>query len=440
MYTVALYTLGCKVSQYETEAVAESFSDSGFTVCEFDSVADVYVINTCTVTEESDRKSRQFIRRAIRKNPEAKIIVMGCYSERDAESVAKIPGVGAVIGTDGKLRAVSLAKGLLSGEITPPHISLLPLSESGFEPMSVRSAPRTRAYVKIEDGCDSKCTYCAIKEARGRVRSKPKEDVIREVEALSESGICEIVLTGIEVAAYGKDFSDSYGLCDLLCELDRRKSCKRIRLGSLAPELIGERFANTVSSLSILVPHFHVSLQSGSDSVLANMKRRYNSTRALENIERLKRLIPDAEFTADIMVGFPAESEENFEETIAFVKKAGLLDAHVFTFSRRVGTPAYDMSGQIPENVKRDRTRRMITAKNEVRERTIDKIVRSERLLPSIFESFDGRNYIAHSDTFAEVRCPAKRDVRGELLYVRPISHKDGVIYGEIVENIIKCK
>lgn len=440
MYTVALYTLGCKVSQYETEAVAEAFADSGFTVCDFDSVADVYVINTCTVTEESDRKSRQFIRRAIRRNPEAKVIVMGCYSERAAESIAAISGVGAVIGTDGKLRAVPLAKGLLSGEIKPGHISLLPLSAGGFERMSIRRAPRTRAYVKIEDGCDSKCTYCAIKEARGRVRSKPREDVISEVEALSRNGICEVVLTGIEVAAYGKDFEDGYGLCDLLFELDRRESCERIRLGSLAPELIGENFANTVSKLSILVPHFHVSLQSGSDSVLSRMKRRYNRGRALENIERLKRLIPNACFTADIMVGFPGESEEDFLQTADFVRRAALLDAHVFTFSRRVGTEAYDMPGQIPEQLKRYRTRRMIEIKNEIRDKTLCEIVSGGRLLPSVFESFDGEYYVAHSDTFAEVRCPSKMDITGKLLYVKPLSHKDGVIYGEIVENDAKCK
>ena len=208
----------------------------------------------------------------------------------------------------------------------------------------------------------------------------------------------------------------------------------------MAPELIGESFANAVSGLSILVPHFHVSLQSGSDSVLAAMKRRYNSARALENIKRLKGLIPDAEFTADIMVGFPTESEEDFEQTKAFVKNAELLDAHVFTFSRRKGTLAYYMDGQIPEDVKRDRTRRMIAAKNEVRDRTLDKIVGSKRLLPSIFESFDGEMYVAHTDTFAEVRCRSKKDVRGELLYVKPLYHKDGVIYGEIADDSIKCK
>ena len=435
MYTVALYTLGCKVSQYETEAVAESFADCGFAVCDFDSVADVYVINTCTVTDESDRKSRQVIRRAIRRNPDAAVIVMGCYSERDADSIAKIPGVGAVIGTDGKMKAVDIALSLLNSSITPPYIARLPLGGCGFEKMTVKRAPRTRAYVKIEDGCDSKCTYCAIKEARGRVRSKLPEDVIAEVETLAASGVKEIVLTGIEVAAYGKDIGTEFGLCELLAELDRRHSCERIRLGSLAPELIGEDFAVTAGRLSILVPHFHVSIQSGSDRILALMKRRYNSKRAIDNIDRLRALVPNAEFTADIMVGFPTESEEDFRMSLDFIKRAGLLNAHVFTFSRRAGTEAYDMPGQVPETVKKDRTRRMIAYKNEVRDSVLSEIVECKRMLPSVFESAVGDMYVAHSDTFVEVRCKSSRDVRGELLPVRPMSHSDGVIYGEIIEN-----
>ena len=436
MHTVGLYTLGCKVSQYETEAVAEAFSEAGFALCGFDEVCDVYVINTCTVTEESDRKSRQYIRRAIRKNPRAKVIVMGCYSELAAEKIAKISGVGAVIGTNGKLSAVELARGLMTGELQAPHIAVQPLSGADFERMTVKCAPRTRAYVKVEDGCNSKCTYCAIKEARGRVRSKPIDDVIAEVEALAESGVSEVVLTGIEVGAYGEDFGERHGLSKLLSRLDERKSCHRIRLGSLAPELIGEHFADTVSRLSILVPHFHVSMQSGSDKILAAMKRRYNSQTALNNITRLRTLIKDAEFTADIMVGFPGEEEEDFLKSMEFVSEAKLLDAHVFTFSKRLGTPASDMAGQIDEGVKRERTRRMIAHKNEARDGALDRIVNSGRLLPSVFESFSNGVYSGHTDTFAEVRCESETDIEGELLLVRPRTHKDGVIYGDIVKNI----
>lgn len=432
MYTVGLYTLGCKVSQYETEAVAEAFAEYGFRILNFDLVCDVYVINTCTVTEESDRKSRQIIRRAVRKNPAAKIIVMGCYSERSAEAIAEIFGVGAIIGTDGKLLAPKLALDLISGEIAAPFIAKQPLECAKFEKMTVRHAPRTRAYVKIEDGCDSKCTYCAIKEARGAVRSKAAAEVVSEVEELSAGGTAEIVLTGIEVAAYGKDFTEKYGLSELLCELDERGSCQRIRLGSLAPELIGEKFALAASKLKILVPHFHVSVQSGSNKVLAAMKRRYTKERALENIERLRSLIPEATFTADIMVGFPGEDEKDFEESLDFVKRARLLDAHVFAFSRRSGTEAYDMKNQVPEAVKRQRSKRMIDEKNAVRDSVLSDIVKAGRLLPSVLESRAGEYFIAHSDTFVELRVKCAGEIPGQVVYVKPHYHKDGVIYGEI--------
>ena len=264
MYSVGLYTLGCKVSQYETEAVGEAFSERGFEVRPFAEPCDVYVINTCTVTRESDRKSRQFIRRAVKANPSAVVIVIGCYSQRAPEEVASVEGVSAVIGTEFKMTAPDVAERMLSereaGIIPEKYILTTDVTKATFEPMTVKRAPRTRAYVKIEDGCESKCTYCAISGARGRVRSKPAEDVIREVEALYESGTKEIVLTGIETGSYGRDFDEKYGLADLICELDARKSCERLRLGSLAPELINKSFVTRVKNSTILCPHFHLSL------------------------------------------------------------------------------------------------------------------------------------------------------------------------------------
>lgn len=434
MYTVGLYTLGCKVAQYETDAVREAFLARGFEARDFSEECDVYVINTCTVTEDADRKSRQFIRRAIRKNPKAHVIAMGCYTERSADEVLGIPGVSAVIGTHAKLSAVPVAEGLIAGTIAPPYNARVSLSGAPFEKMSVKRAKRTRAYVKIEDGCNSKCSYCAIKEARGAIRSKPSAEVIREVEEISASGTLEVVLTGIETAAYGIDFPEKYTLCDLLSQLERRGSCKRVRLGSLAPELIGEEFAKAVSGLKILVPHFHVSLQSGSDSVLRAMRRRYTRTTALANIKRLKKLIPEATFTADMMVGFPGESEEDFLETVSFVREAGLLDVHVFTFSAREGTAAYDMKG-LPKAIKHERTRRLIVAKNEVRDGVLSEIVSRGVPLSSIFETERDGIYTAHSDTFIEVRATSDTDISGELHLVKPISHADGIIYGEILKN-----
>ena len=227
MKKVGLYTLGCKVSLYETEAIAESFAEAGFEVCSFEDVCDVYVINTCTVTAESDAKSRKYIRRTIRKNPDAVVIVIGCYSQRAPEEVAKIEGVSAVLGTADKMRCVEIAQNLILNSEFRVSNFVTSLDDTPFESMCVKNAPRTRAYVKIEDGCECKCTYCAISAARGPVRSKRPEDVISEIEGLYKKGTLEVVLTGIETGSYGADFEEKYDLADLLCELDRRGSCQR---------------------------------------------------------------------------------------------------------------------------------------------------------------------------------------------------------------------
>ena len=432
-YTVGLYTLGCKVSLYETEAVGEEFSRRGFTVLPFDSECDVYVINTCTVTAESDAKSRKYIRRAVRRNPAAVVAVIGCYSQRSAEEVAAIPGVSIVLGTEDKLSVVDRAIALLeSGGSPVPSVSVGSLESALFEPMCVERAPRTRAYVKIEDGCECRCSYCAISDARGPVRSKPKEDVIREVEGLSASGTKEIVLTGIETGSYGSDFNFEYGLADLLCELDRRGSAERIRLGSMAPELVGEKFISRVGGLRILTPHFHISMQSGSDSVLRAMRRRYSSATAIANMERIRKYIPQVNFTADLMVGFPGESEEDFLATVDFVRQTQLLDAHVFAYSKRRGTPAALFENQIAEEVKRERSARLIAEVTLVSDGVLDRIVSAKKPLSCIFESRKGGLYTAHSDGYVEVVAESDEDIRGELKMVVPISHKNGIVYGKI--------
>ncbi len=440
MRKVGLYTLGCKVSLYETEAVGEAFERAGFEVAPFDSVCDVYVINTCTVTAESDAKSRKYIRRAIRKNPDAVVIAIGCYAQRAPDEVMKIEGVSAVIGTENKLSAVDIALKILaeretSGEennkITPT-VSVSELDFATFEPMCIESAPRTRAYVKIEDGCECKCTYCAISGARGPVRSKRPEDVIREVEGLYKNGTREIVLTGIETGSYGADFPEKYDLADLLCELDARGSCERVRLGSMAPELLSERFIGRVAPLKILTPHFHVSMQSGADSVLHRMKRRYSRKMALDNIKRIKELMPRVMLTADLMVGFPGESEEDFLDTMRFVSEAGLLDAHVFAYSRRDGTPAADYPDQIPEQVKHERSARLISECVRVRDEVLTRVVLRQEPLGVIFESKKGAYLYGHSDSYIEV-CAEGNGKCGELSLVKPERHENGVIYGRII-------
>ena len=464
MRKVGLYTLGCKVSLYETEAVAESFEAAGYEVCAFDDVCDVYVINTCTVTAESDAKSRKYIRRAIRKNPDAVVIVIGCYSQRAPEEVAAIDGVGAVLGTQDKMKCVEIAvsrqkqsmtvfgvanaqkQGAIGAECTEAssatmfqeleqnaELYVTPLDGAKFEPMCVKKAPRTRAYVKIEDGCECRCSYCAISAARGPVRSKRPDQVIAEVEGLYKDGTLEIVLTGIETGSYGADFEEKYDLADLICELDRRGSCERIRLGSMAPELLTPKFVEKIANTKIMVPHFHISMQSGSDNVLRGMRRRYNRSMALKNIQRIRDFMPNVMLTADLMVGFPGESEEDFLDTMRFVSEAELLDAHVFAYSKRDGTPAAEFEGQIPENVKKERSQRLICECARVRDRILDRVVSLGEPLSCILESEKSGVYTAHSDSYIEIRVKAEKGLSGSMVSVKPISHENGVIIGEIL-------
>ena len=498
---VGLYTLGCKVSSYETEAVAEEFERAGFEIAPFEDVCDVYVINTCTVTAESDAKSRKYIRRAIRKNSEGIVIVIGCYSQRAPSEVAAISGVSAVIGTADKLSAVKIAQKLLGegddvGAASTPEngpkgtscgseisggegtgkkscgseisggecagkkscgsvisggecadkqtgspkkrggcrvVNVGVLAGAKFEDMKISRAPRTRGYVKIEDGCDCKCTYCAISAARGPVRSKQPSDVLSEVKALYAGDTKEIVLTGIETGSYGRDLGCGVTLASLIEMLDREGACERIRLGSMAPELIGRDFIEQVAKTRIMVPHFHVSMQSGSNNVLKRMKRRYTRERALENIKRIKKYIPGCTFTADLMVGFPGESEEDFLDTVRFVKEAGLLDAHVFAYSKREGTEAAGMDDQIADEVKKERSARLIAAKNRMRDEVLSEIVELGKPLSTILESRVGGEFSGHSDSYVEVRVKCHGGVSGECVLVKPLYHKGGVIHGEII-------
>ncbi len=431
MMRVGFCTLGCKVSQYETEAIADAFRGRGYTVCDFSSACDVYVINTCTVTAEADRKSRQMIRRAIAKNPRAVVLVCGCYSQRSPESVAAIEGVSGVIGSSGKLGLVDMAEQIMQHGGQLIHVT--DVDSEPFEPMCITGGSRTRVYVKIEDGCESKCTYCAIPSARGRVRSKPWDDVIREVEALAESGVYEVVLTGIETGPWGRDLPGKPTLGELIAELDRRGKVGRIRLGSLAPELVGADFVESVRGASVLAPHFHISIQSGSDRVLAAMKRRYTRARALEVIARIKKNIPRATFTTDIMVGFPGESEEDFLESMSFVREAGLLDAHVFQYSKREGTLAATYPDQVSEDVKHSRSERLIAEVARIRAEVLDGILELGEPMEAVIEQNRTGMWYGHTDTFVEVAVKSDADLRGKVQKVLPVTRKDGVLICEIV-------
>ena len=430
-FTAGIYTLGCKVNQYESEAIAEALEREGVTILPPTKVCDAYIINTCTVTAESDRKARQFIRRAIAKNPNAFIVVTGCLAQTSPEQVAAIEGVNAVIGNSNKLEAARLISDFFkSGKASDTPIILVDnIADAGFEQMAITKFDRTRAYVKIEDGCENRCTYCIIPNARGKVRSKPAAELMREVETLVRGGCREIVLTGIETASYGKDLG-GVDLGDILCRVDRIDGIGRVRLGSLDPSLIKPRFVERIASLSCLAPHFHLSLQSGSDRVLALMKRKYNSRMAMEAIELLRANIPNVKFTTDVIVGFPGETEEDFLRTCDFVRKAEFLTVHIFPYSKRAGTPAAEMKEQISTEEKSRRLHALesICAENTKRILEREILERDEREV--LFETFkDGYAY-GHTDDFLEICVKSERDMRGEMAKVELISSDGKQIFG----------
>ncbi|MBE6571898.1 MAG: tRNA (N(6)-L-threonylcarbamoyladenosine(37)-C(2))-methylthiotransferase MtaB [Ruminococcaceae bacterium] len=369
---VSLCTLGCKVNQYESQAIAEDFERLGFSLSSFDEKCDVYVINTCTVTGESDKKSRQMIRRA-RKigGDDAIVIAIGCFTQAQKDDIAKITELDAAFGNADKSRVAQFACDALKRQGKTDFCNnICDISEiCEYDQMSITHSERTRAFVKIVDGCENKCTYCIIPSVRGRIRSRAPGDVIKELSVLADAGYKEVVLTGIETAAYGKDLCGC-SLAQLLIAADKVKGIERIRLGSLEPTVIKDELVCALASMKHAVPHFHLSLQSGSDSVLRGMKRKYNTKQFFDVLTKLKQHIPDVTFTTDIIVGFPGESEEDFLETCDFVKKCAFLYVHIFPYSKRKGTPAADFPDQLTETVKKERAAKlkevMLDTRNEV--------------------------------------------------------------------------
>lgn len=425
--TFAVYTLGCKVSQYESEAILEEAVRRGFTpVTEG---ADIAVINTCTVTAEGDRKCRQLIRRLVRQSPETKIMVCGCYSQVSPESVSAIDGVAYVCGTQNKLRTVERALELLDGKAIP-KIEVAPLAGADFESMRILHAPRTRAYIKIEDGCDNRCAYCKIPDARGHVRSKKIADVVAEARALTDAGVREVVLTGIETASFGADTGES--LCDLLDAVNGIDGIERIRLGSLEPTLMRPAFLDRIAKVGKLTPHFHLSMQSGSSRTLAAMRRKYNAETAWRNIENTRAALPGVQFTTDFIVGFPGETDEDFAETMEFARRVGFLATHVFKYSKRAGTPAAKMPDQIPEEIKHARSQALIALSAESTAHCLAEILAAHPTETVLFEQKIGGLWSGHTAAFAEVRAASDADLHGELRKVRLDKIEDGYIRADL--------
>ncbi len=434
---IGIITLGCKVNQYESEAFAEALVERGFEICDTSTPCDAYIVNTCTVTAEADRKSRQMIRRAERLNPGAPIVVTGCTAEYSSKELSEIGGVIAVCGNSKKLECVEILDGYFKKiDRVYPLISVPDIDSAEFEKMHLTGFPRTRVYIKIEDGCENHCAYCAIPGARGKVRSKLPEDVINEVKGFIAAGCREIVLTGIETASYGRDL-DGVTLGGLLREVDAIACNCKIRLGSLDPSLFKQRFVDEIKDLPSLAPHFHISLQSGCSKVLALMRRKYNADGARAAMARIREVMPNVMFTTDIIVGFPGETEEDFLETVEFVKEARFLSAHIFPYSEREGTEAATMSVKVPMDVRRARAAKLIEVQNEVRDNLLDEVIVKTPYINVLFETFSKGRVMGHTESFLEVCADSDVDLHGRIIRVNLTHHENGICYGKICEDII---
>lgn len=410
---VHIETLGCRVNQYESAAVAAELEKAGFLVVDDGAPSDLYVVNTCAVTAESERKSRQIVRRATSENPRAGVIVMGCYSQLKAEEAASLLGVIGVLGNRNKKKAAEIAKAFFAGNFSPvcetPDVETAPL-----EPMSITHTENARAFVKIEDGCDNKCAYCIIKTARGNVVSRLICEVCAEVRALVAAGYREMVLTGIETASYGKDTGET--LVGLIAAVAGIDGVERIRLGSLEPSVLTPELVDFLASEPKFMPSLHLSLQSGSSTVLARMRRRYNAEQARARIAYLKEKMPAVTLTCDLIVGFPGETEEEFLETCELARFAGFLHMHVFPFSAREGTEAAEMPGQIAKNVKTERAARLSRIGDELARRVYES--HANYIGNVLWETYENGVNHGHTETMLEAAMPGN-DLRGQIVRVR---------------------
>ena len=398
---VALHNLGCKVNAYEVEAMQQLLENAGYETVPFEEGADVYVINTCTVTNIADRKSRQMLHKAKKMNPDAIVVATGCYAQADTEKLKEDTAVDLILGNNQKTQIVEALE-----EYEKEHAKQVQVIEINhtkeYEELSISStAEHVRAYIKVQDGCNQFCTYCIIPFARGRVRSRKIEEVLREVETLAAKGYKEVVLTGIHLSSYGVDFpkEERESLLSLIQAVSRVEGISRIRLGSLEPRIITEEFLEGIVKTGKVCPHFHLSLQSGCNKTLKNMNRRYSAQEYAEKCELIRKFYPAPAFTTDVIVGFPQETEEDFEESYEFVKKIHFYETHIFKYSRRHGTKAASMDGQLTEAAKAQRSDRMLEL-HEIRAREYEEAMigkKMELLLEEEIE-IDGRPwYVGHS-------------------------------------------
>ena len=437
--TVKFITLGCKTNIYESEAMAQLFEAAGYTVVrDEDAPADVCVINTCAVTGTGAKKSRQQIRRAVRLNPGAVIAATGCFAQTEPERVRSIEGVDVIIGNKGRSEIVKMVEDALAGEKTDSVIDIL--REKKFEEIAVSTGQsRIRANVKIEDGCDNFCSYCIIPFARGPVRSRSLDNIIKEAEALAKNGYSEIVLTGIHIGSYGKDIKDGRRLIDVIEALDKIDGIRRIRLGSIEPGIVDEEFAARAARLDKLCPQFHLSLQSGSDATLKRMKRRYSAAQYRGAVALLRKYFKDAAITTDLMVGFVGETDEEFEESYNFCKEIGFSQMHIFKYSVRRGTAAEKMPGRVDERVKDERSHRMLSLASDMKKDFYSEHI--GRVMPVLIEQ-ERQSGVYHATTAnymdVLISCGDGKDACGRIVNARMTGYDqtEEALTAEVCETV----
>lgn len=427
---IAFYTLGCKTNQYETQAMERLLCEQGHEICSFEDDCDCYIVNTCSVTAVADKKNRAIIRRCRREHPQAILGVCGCYSQHAAQAVRELE-VDVVGGSGGRQQFLEDLLAAAQSHTYQEHLDNA-LRRREFEVLPAGGLQeRTRAMLKVQDGCTNFCTYCIIPYTRGPIRSAPLETAVAQAKQLEQAGYREIVVTGIEIAGWGKDLPGKPPVWLLIAEICKAVPHLRIRLGSLEPRIVTEEFAAALSGFQNLCPQFHLSMQSGCDTVLARMKRKYTTEEYMESLERLRNAFPGCAITTDMIVGFPGETEEEFEKSLSFIRQCRFADMHIFPYSRRPGTPAAEMPGQLPNAVKEERSRRAIAVAQDMSRCYHQELLGTTQAV--LVEGMEGEHSVGHAMNYVKIYIPGAYP-RNEIQTVAVKSlYGDGVT-GEVIQ------
>ena len=431
---VAFQTLGCRVNVYDSEAMIELFIKDGYEVVDFNHHSDVYVINTCTVTNNSDKKSRQYINRAKRLNPNAIIAVVGCYPQVNKDKVSEMDGVDVILGSRNKSEILYAVHKSIAEKKKVVKISDSIILNNSFENLNITDyEDKTRAFLKIQDGCNRFCSYCIIPYARGGISSKKPSDIIKEVKLLSENGFKEVIFSGIHIASYGQEFKEKYDLLDLLEEVNSIEGIERIRIGSIEPMFFDGDRMDRVKNIKKLCPHFHLSLQSGSNDTLKRMNRRYTKEEYADVVFKLRKEIDKVSITTDVIVGFPGETEEEFNETLEFLNNIKLNKIHTFKYSIRKNTPAANMKKQIDGNIKNERSKAVMDISDKYEKAYLKDILFNT--VEVLMEKGNNGVFPGYTDNYIKVEVKYDKNIRGQIrkVFIKSIDEENLIAVGDVV-------